>query len=262
MGAAMQGIRIRAYLLGEVRVIVNGRLVETSSRHGRDLVLYLLLHRKAAVPRDVLIDAFWPRARPAAGRNRLHVVLAGVRKTLREASAEPVVERWREGYRIAPAAEVWTDADEFERCCRAGRRAESGGDAAEALRQYEAAGLLLRGEFLADRPYAEWAAPRRAAVRAVALEAQSRLVLLHTGRGEHGAAAALARRILTEDPCNEGAHRALMLCYAGTGLRHLALLQYQELVTTLWTGLRVRPAAETTDLYERLRRPERMPQPA
>ncbi|MET3423239.1 DNA-binding SARP family transcriptional activator [Actinoplanes tereljensis] len=258
----MHGIRIRAYLLGDVQVIVNGRLVETPSRHGRDLVLYLLLHREAAVPRDVLIDTFWPRARPAAGRNRLHVVLAGARKTLREASAEPVIERRGEGYRIAPAAEVWTDADEFERCCRAGRRADGGGDAAEALRQYEAAGLLLRGEFLADRPYAEWAAPRRAALRAVALEAQSRLLLLHTGRGEHGAAAALARRILSEDPCNEGAHRALMLSYAVTGLRHLALLHYQELVTTLWSDLRVRPAAETTDLYERLRRPGRMPQPA
>ncbi|MFF5294311.1 AfsR/SARP family transcriptional regulator [Paractinoplanes globisporus] len=258
----MHGIRIRAYLLGDVQVIVNGRLVETPSRHGRDLILYLLLHRKAAVQRDVLVDTFWPRARPAAGRNRLHVVLAGVRKTLREASAEPVIERSGAGYRIAPAAEVWIDADEFERRCRAGRRADGGGDSAEALRQYESAGLLLRGEFLADRPYAEWAAPRREALRAVALEAQSRLLQLHTGRGEHGAAAALARRILSDDPCNEGAHRTLMLCYAVTGLRHLALLQYHELVTTLWADLRVRPAAETTDLYERLRRPERMPQPA
>jgi DNA-binding SARP family transcriptional activator len=258
----MHGIRIRAYLLGDVRVIVNGRLAETPSRHGRDLLVYLLLHRVAAVPRDVLIDTFWPRARPAAGRNRLHVVLAGVRKTLREASAEPVVERCGEAYRIAPAAEVWTDADEFERYCRAGRRADGGGDATEALRQYEAAGLLFRGEFLADRPYADWAAPRREALRSVALEAQSRLVQLHTGRGEHGAAATLARRILTEDPCNETVHRALMLCYARTGLRHLALLQYQQLVTILWADLRVRPAAATTELYERLRRPERMPQPA
>jgi DNA-binding SARP family transcriptional activator len=258
----MHGIRVRAYLLGDVRVIVNGRLVETSSRHGRDLVVYLLLHREAAVPRDVLIDTFWPRARPDAGRNRLHVVLAGVRKTLREVSVEPVVERCGEAYRIARAVEVWTDADEFERCCRAGRRAETGGDAAEAWRQYEAAGLLFRGGLLADRPYVEWAAPRREALRALAVEAQSRLVLLYSGRGEHGAAATLARRILAEDPCNEDVHRALMLCYAWTGLRHLALLQYRQLVTTLWSDLRVRPAAETTDLYERLRRPERLPQPA
>ncbi|MCO8275581.1 bacterial transcriptional activator domain-containing protein [Actinoplanes sp. TRM 88003] len=209
----MHGIRVRAFLLGDVRVIVNGRLVETSSRHGRDLVVYLLLHPDAPVPRDVLIDTFWPRARPTAGRSRLHVLLAGVRKTLRAAAAEPVVERCGEAYRIAR-----------------------------------------------DRPYAEWAAPRRAALHALAVEAQSRLVLLCTGRGEHGAAATLARRILAEDPCNEDVHRALMLCYARTGLRHLALLQYRQLVTTLWADLRVRPAAETTDLYERLRRPERMPQ--
>ncbi|GID91610.1 BTAD domain-containing putative transcriptional regulator [Amorphoplanes digitatis] len=258
----MQGIRVRAYLLGDVRVIVNGRLVETPSRHGRDLIVYLLLHRETPTPRDVLIDTFWPRARPAAGRNRLHVLLAGVRKTLRAASADPVIERCGEAYRIARAAQVWTDTDEFERLCRAGRRAQAGADPAEATRHYEAAGMLFRGGFLPDRPYADWAAARRAALRAVALEAQSNLVLLYAGRGEYGAAATLARRILADDPCNEDVHRALMLCYARAGLRHLALLQYRQLVTTLWADLRVRPAAETTELYERLRRPERTLQPA
>lgn len=255
----MTNVRVRAYLLGEPRLIVGGRLLEVAGGRSRDLLIYLLTHRETAVHRDVLVDVFWPRARPAAGRNSLHVALTGARRELRAVTERPVIERSGQGYRIGLDIAVWTDADEFERHCRQGLRAA---DPAVAAEHFEAAGLLSRGEFLADRPYAEWAAPRRESLRALAVEARSRLVVLYTGRGEHGAAAALARRVLADDRCNEDVHRALMLCYARTGLRHLALLQYRQLVTVLWDDLRVRPAAETVALYERLRRPERMPQPA
>ncbi|WP_430785523.1 AfsR/SARP family transcriptional regulator [Actinoplanes sp. G11-F43] len=255
----MTDIRVRAYLMGEPRVIVGGRLVTTTGGRSRDLLVYLITHRETAVHRDVLIDAFWPRARPAAGRNSLHVALAGARRALREVCAEPLIERCGQAYRIRRDAPVWTDADEFERHCRSGLRER---DPEAAAGHFEAAGLLLRGGFLADRPYAEWAAPRRESLRALAVQAQSRLVVLYRGRGEYGAAAALARRVLADDPCNEDVHRSLMVCYARTGLRHLALLQYRQLAGLLWADLRVRPAPETTELYERLRRPERMPQPA
>ena len=256
-------VRMRAYLLGELRVIVNGRLVDTtSSRRSRNLIAYLLAHRDAAVPRDVLIDTFWPKARPDAARNSLHVALSGARRVLREASAEQIIERRPDAYRIVRSVEVWTDVDEFERSCQAARRADATGDRAAAIRHYEAAGLLFRGAFLADEPYADWVLPRRETLRALALEAQSRLVALYTERGDHGPAATLARRVLADDPCNEDVHRGLMVCYARTGLRHLALLQYRQLATTLWDDLRVRPSEETTELFERLRRPEAISRPA
>ena len=38
-----------------------------------------------------------------------------------------------------------------------------------------------------------------------------------------------------------------------SGVRHLALAQYDRLTTALWEAFRVRPSAETVDLYERLR---------
>jgi DNA-binding SARP family transcriptional activator len=251
-------MRLRAYLLGEFRLIVEGRLIDTSSRRSRNLLAYLLVRRDAPVPRDVLMETFWPRVRPAAARNSLHVALSGARRMLREASAEEVIERRLDAYRISRSAEVWTDADEFERCCRAGRRAVG---AVEQADHYEAAALLYRGVLLAEEPYADWVVPRRETLRTLALEAESRLVALYAERGDHGPAATLARRILADDPCNEDVHRGLMLCYAENGLRHLALLQYRQLATTLWDDLRVRPAPETTALFERLRRPESLPRP-
>jgi DNA-binding SARP family transcriptional activator len=261
--ALATSVKLRAYLLGELRVIVDGHLVDTtSSRRSRNVIAYLLAHREAPVPRDVLIDAFWPDADPASGRNSLHVALSGARRVLRAASVEPIIERRFDAYQIAGSVEAWADVDRFEQHCRAGRRADRACDWIAAARHYEAADLLFQGDFLADAPYAEWAAARRAALRAQALEAQSRLVVLYSERGDYGPAAPLARRVLADDSCNEDVHRGLMRCYAGTGLRHLALLQYRRLVDALWADLRVRPSSATTALYERLRRPEPIPRSA
>ncbi|SNT53792.1 DNA-binding transcriptional activator of the SARP family [Asanoa hainanensis] len=250
-------VRVRAQLLGQLRVIVDGRLVDTTtSRRSRNVIAYLLAHRDALVPGEVLIDAFWPDAPPRAARNSLHVALSGARRLLRAASPEPIIERRFDAYGIARSVSVWCDVEQFEASCLAGRQADQANDPEAAARHYATAALLFQGDFLADEPYAEWAATRRAELRVRALEARSRLVALYAERGDFGPAATLARQVLTDDPCNEGVHRGLMLCYAGSGLRHLALLQHRQLVGTLWDSLRVGPSSETTALYERLRRPE------
>ena len=79
--------------------------------------------------------------------------------------------------------------EEFERTCRAGRRADLAGDRATAERHFEAAVQLYQGDFLADEPYAEWAAAIRDALRQQAIEMQSRLVEMYADRGDHGPAA-------------------------------------------------------------------------
>jgi DNA-binding SARP family transcriptional activator len=250
-------MRLRASLLGEPRLIVDGRLVDlTSSRRSRNVITYLLAHRDTAVPRDALIATFWPDATPAAARNSLHVALSGARRMLRTATAQPVIERRLDSYQIAKSIHVWTDIVEFERSCQAGRWAERTGDRDAAIRLFEDADLLYQGDFLADEPFAEWTATLRESLRLEALDAQSRLVMLYTERGDYGPAVTLGRRVLAVDPCNERVHRGLMQSYAASGLRHLALLQFRRLAATLRETLGVPPSPETVALYERLRRPE------
>ena len=250
-------MQLAAHFLGEFRVVLDGRLVDTaSSRRTRTLVAYLLAHRGGPVARDVLMERFWPDANPLAARNSLHVALSGARRVFRAISAHEVIQRRFDTYRIDAAARVWTDVEEFERTCRAGRRADLAGDRAGAERHFAAAVQLYQGDFLADEPYAEWAATIRDGLRQQAIEVQTRLVEMYADRGDHGPASVLARRILAIDPCNERVHRRLMDSYAAAGLRHLALMQFHQLSGTLWETLRVRPSAETIVLYERLRRPE------
>jgi SARP family transcriptional regulator, regulator of embCAB operon len=246
---------LTAHLLGALRVTVDGNLVDTaSSRRTRNLIAYLLAHRPASAPRDGIMEAFWPGVEPALARNRLHVALSGARRALRSACPVPVIERHFGAYRIAGSLDVWIDVEQFEQACADGKAADRAGDATAAAHHYEAACQLYEGDFLAEEPYAEWALERKDGLRLLAVEIQSRLVEIYAGRRDYGPASLLGRRILTIDPCNEQVHRRLMNVYAGSGLRHLALMQYHQMAQTLWENLRVKPSAETAALYEQLRR--------
>lgn len=247
-----------AHLLGGFRLSIDGIPIDVAPRRRvRDVLAYLVTHRRAPVPRDVLMEAIWPGARPDQARNSLHVALSGARRAIRTASPAPVIERYRDGYRIAPTVDVWTDVEQFEREFAAGRRADVAG--VPALRHYETACQVYGGDFLADDPYTEWTCGRREELRLAAIAAQSRLVDAYVGHGAFAAAAALARRVLDRDPCNEHVHRQLMLCYAATGLRHMALFQYHRLADELWNTFRARPSAPTQRLYELLRRRDTVP---
>ena len=247
---------LSARLLGSMLVTLDGRQVDTtSSRRTRHVLAYLLLHRRSAIPADVLMETFWPDARPAAARNSLHVALTGVRRVLGEAWSGEVLERRLGGYRLAPDLPVWVDVDEFERHCREGRRADRLGAADEALAAYAAADRLYGGDLLAEDPYADWAAWSRESLRLDLLDVQRRLADLHAAAGDHAAAVLIARRALDIDPCNEPLHRRLMRSYHAADQVHLALTQYHRCAEALWQEHRVRPSTETVELHERLRRP-------
>jgi SARP family transcriptional regulator, regulator of embCAB operon len=249
---------LTARFLGPTMVTLNGRVVDTaSSRRTRHVLAYLLLHRRSAVPCDVLMDTFWPDARPDAARNSLHVALTGVRRVLGEAWSEAVLERRHGSYRLAGDVDTWVDVDEFERLCRLAHRADREGDRARARDGYAAADRLYEGDLLADDPYADWASTARESLRLDLLDAQRRLAELHAAAGDHASAVLVARRALAVDPCNEPVHRQLMRSYRATGQLHLALAQFQRCVEALWRDHRVRPSPETVELHDRLRRPQR-----
>lgn len=244
---------LSARVLGRFSVMLDGRPVDTlSSRRTRNVLAYLLTHRRVPVPRDVLMDAFWPHADPEAARNSLHVALTGVRHALRCAWPGLVLQRVHDTYRLADAVTVWVDVEEFEQHCRDGQRAEHAGDLAGAIRSYEAAAQLYDGDFLADDPYADWATLTRETLRYQAVEAQSRLVELYMSRAAYGPAIQTGRWILAADPCNETVHRRLMSCYAAVGQVHLALSQYRRCADALWEAFEVRPAHETTRVYRQV----------
>jgi DNA-binding SARP family transcriptional activator len=63
-----------------------------------------------------------------------------------------------------------------------------------------------------------------------------------------------ANRALIEDPCNEAAHRLIMLAYAAMGSRAEVARQFEKCTRVLKKELNVEPAQQTKALYEMLTR--------
>jgi DNA-binding SARP family transcriptional activator len=249
------GPLLTVHLLGQLKVRLDDVPVDDwPSGRGRSLFKYLVTHRDPWPRREVLMDAFWPDALPAAARNSLNVAVHGLRRALRAGAAGPVVVLEGGVYRLDQRVRLWLDVDEFERHAAAGRRLEAAGDLAGAVAAYERAAALYQGDFLADDPYEEWPVLAREQLLVTYLEVLDRLSGLYFGQHQYGACIALCRQLVHRDPCREDAHRRLMRCYSRQGQPHLALRQYQACVDALHQELLVDPEPATADLAGQLRR--------
>jgi DNA-binding SARP family transcriptional activator len=227
------------------------RLGPWTGRRPKALLKHLVLHRHRPVPREQLMEAFWPEASPAAARNNLHGAVHALRRFLREAHGDVEHVVHEDGcYALDPDLPVWDDVSEFERLAREARR--GGPDAALGL--LEAADELYLGPLFEDDPYEEWMQPRRRELEAVHLEVLDLLREQHRERGALHAWAAAARRIVASEPWREDVQRELMTCLARQGRHALALRQYGECATALRGAFGLAPDAETEELRVRISR--------
>jgi DNA-binding SARP family transcriptional activator len=245
---------LAARFLGSFQVTIDHRPVPLgSSRRTRALLAYIIDRGSAPIPRDVLMDRFWPDSPPRAARNSLHVAMCAVRKALAAAWPGPVIERRGDIYYLSSELEIWTDVAELARRGEAAAGAAAAGRVEEALAEYEAARALYGGDFLADDPYLDWAVERREDLRLCALTCAERLSELHLDLGDVRQTVALCTSILREEPCHEAVARRLMVAYARLGQPHMALRHHERLVDVLGREIGVAPAPETVALAEQIR---------
>jgi len=250
---------LAVHLLGSLHAAVDDVAVEDwPSARCRSLFGYLLTHREPWPQREVLMEVFWPGSAPEASRNSLNVAIHALRRTLRAMTDLPVIVYAGGAYRINRELRLWVDVDEFGRYVESGRRLEDAGEIDQATRDYEFAGGLYRGDFLADDPYEDWAALTRERMRLAYLDALGRLSNLYFNAGHYTACASLCQRIIERDPCREDAHRRLMRCYSRQGQAHLALMQYRLCARALAEELGVETDPATAELHEHIRRHERV----
>lgn len=106
-----------------------------------------------------------------------------------------------------PRADVWLDADEFER--------QASGDDVASL---EAAAGLFQGDFL-DGFYDDWVIDERHRLEALYIGALERLMAAHAKAAAPEDTLSAALRLLDRDPLREDAHRRAMRAYAQMGQR-------------------------------------------
>jgi DNA-binding SARP family transcriptional activator len=245
-------IALRVFSLGPAYVLAGEhKVTEWTYAKARELLYFLLTHPPQTKAQIGL--ALWPDASPVQLRNIFHRALHSLRTALGGADWVTFEDN---AYTFNRARPIEFDAEVFSTRVKAAQRlgTTTPEQRQAALVQLATATRWYQGDFLNDLDVGEWALAQREELRRLNLEALLVLGRLQFAEAHYAQAAQAYERVLAFDSYLELAHRELMRCYARQGEAGQALRQYQTLSELLRAELGAQPAAETTFLYERLKR--------
>ncbi|MGH2445787.1 MAG: tetratricopeptide repeat protein, partial [Candidatus Limnocylindria bacterium] len=220
--------------LGGFEVLRNRRPVPLAawrSRKARDVLKLLVAARGRRVPREQLLDTFWPEEDPSKSSPRLSVVLSTIRAVLDPAKANSA-----DHYLGADRTSAWlrldhlaVDCETFAASAERGLRLLAAGrpEAHDALAEAEA---TFHGEFLGEDPYEDWAVATREELNGIYQRVAAALAERAAAVGEHGAAVGFLLRMLERDPWDESANIRLVSVLAAAGRHGEARRAYRRYV--------------------------------
>jgi DNA-binding SARP family transcriptional activator len=228
---------LRVWLLGVLRLEVDGvEVAAPSSRRARLLLAMLAVERRSHL-REALAARLWPGVLDESARGSLRTALAQLRAALGP-DAGRFLQATREHVALAGPEKVWTDIGELERLLGEGR--------------VQAALELWGGELLTELED-DWIYERRDALRQRLYEASDLAADEAETSGQLEAALLLTRRLVALDPLVEEPQRELIRRLASAGDRAAALAAYEKLSQRLSEQLRTTPSAATRELAAAVR---------
>lgn len=245
---------LRARLLGPVEIEVGRRALPARAwprRQARSLLLLLLSTPGHRVPRDVVLESFWPDRPLDAGLNALYKSLHTLRRMLEPAIAagqtSSYVEISDDSITLIDHPGLWVDVIQFQDLLLASARDH-------LPRQSLRLALdLFRGEFLADVPYVDWPIPRRETLNDARRRATLHLAHLDLEAGEPLASVSPLESLLASDPACEDAHEALIRAFLASGFHAAALQQVERCRLALAHDLDAEPGPEIARLAAAVR---------
>ena len=221
-----------------------------------EALLYYLAVTGRPHSRETLVELLWGEMPEASAKRNLTTTLSTLRKVF-----EPnlIVEPHSITFNLEAPHQV--DVTIFQAAIE-GSTALEPTDLERDLAPLRQAVNLYGGEFLEGfyvknaLSFEEWVLEQRERLRELMLQALHHLVEHYGKQAEADNVVALeyATRLLALEPWRELAHRQMMILLARNGQRSAALAQYEACRRILAEELGVEPAAETTALYERLKR--------
>jgi hypothetical protein len=139
---------IRAYLIGEFRVFVDGKELELSRWHNNKAIkafAYLLLSSNHRIAHDHLFYLLWPRR--SYNKNSRFLLYTAIDVIRRRIERRELLTKRRDFYQLE---DTWTDLGEIENLVRL---ADATTDPAEKEEYLARARELAKGELLPEFPY-------------------------------------------------------------------------------------------------------------
>jgi DNA-binding SARP family transcriptional activator len=240
-------------LLGQLRLLQNGRLIALDDDDKAAMLLYrLALSPQHRLSRAALLSALWPDRSPELAAPWLDRLVGRLCDLLGERiSAPPVLIR--DGvYQLNLAAGIGIDVASFDALADAADRLHALGNSALATIYDDHAVRCYRGALCGDDEIATLIERERLHGRYLRL--LSRLAAAAFERGDDSASIGYAERIVQEEPCCEEAHRLIIRSRLRLGQPDEALRQYHACRDALSAALGLAPEPATVALLDRIRR--------
>lgn len=246
---------LRVFTFGRFALVLDGRHVAIEKwerKQALTILKYLVMHQGKVVHRERLIECLWPGVEDDAGRKRLKVTMHFLRRQLcGDPSRKSLIGTIGQGYVLHDEAS-WVDTTDFQRLVSQGAALDRKGSSDAALRCYQDATTLYRGDYLEEDMYADWCAEERERLREIFFEMLARMADILIGQNRHAEAAQACRQALVREPCRESFHRTLIGCWLALGQPDQAAAQYRRCREVLARELGVEPLPETQRLHQRI----------
>ncbi|MCZ6771486.1 MAG: BTAD domain-containing putative transcriptional regulator [Proteobacteria bacterium] len=221
-----------------------GRPLSFPTLKSEALLAYLVLNGTQAQYRDKLSTLLWGSSPDDHARSSLRQALSRVRKAWPSSAPCCLVSS---GNTITvDRSAVVVDVTAFERLAVEGTP-EALQRAADLYR-----GDLLDGISINEAAFDDWLGQERARLQELALGVFQRLLEHYANTGAIQRGIAVANRLLSLDPFQEGVQRTLMRFYLEHERRGAALAQYQRCRQVLQRDLGAEPEPETLALYQQI----------
>ena len=237
---------IHIYLFGKFHIVQGTeRAITPRGQKTRAMLAYLALSSDGAASREKLIGLLWSDRPEEQARASLRQSLNELRHCV-NIDGQEIVLADRHMVQLQ-REQVWIDALTLKQMAK--------GTSWDKYDQWQELyhGELLEGLDVNDPVCDEWLYTERAYYRSLLCTTLHRCLILHTSSAAVEEAIAIAQRILSIEPTDEEAHRALMRCHIQQGNLALAFRQYQACYEVLLREFQTAPSAETEALYRSLR---------
>lgn len=254
------GALLRVQTLGGFRAWRNDAEIAPTA-WGREKAVHLfqffLTLRRRYLHKEQIVDRLWPDLDSDRGDRDFKVALNSVNKAL-----EPDRQAWSEAQFVRRFGlayglnleSIWLDIEVFDLLVAEGNQAlmQTPVNDEAAIRCFEGAIGLYRGDFLPERRYEDWSSAERERLQVLALNTMTVLADLLLARAPLESLR-LTQQVLAIDPVWEDACRVQMRAFMSQHNRALALRTYEQCVRALSEEFDAPPLPETTALYRQIR---------
>lgn len=249
---------LKIQLLGPFRVYRGTHLItaeEWRTSKNMDLLKVLLTEPGRVFSQDELLERLWPGEDPQKTAKHLRARVSELRRVL-----EPNLERGSGSRYVKTHPKGYSfnlegcsiDVQEFRSRYEEGKRLERQRELDGAIRTYQDAVQLYRGDLLAENSHEEWTIQPRERLKRSYLEVLRRLSECYARLGRYEEAIPFCERAITIEPYHEELYRKLMELHWRSGDAAAALEAYERCKDAL-RDLDVAPSEETVTLRERIK---------